>query len=100
MNLFATSGLLIGIACTLLGILTLIKGKRLFHYIWAFLSFSVALWGFGSYKIGTTLNPEEAIFWWRIAYVGVILIPVLLVHFLHKFLDLSGKWFIRIIYIY
>ena len=98
MGLFAISGLLIGIACTPLGILTLVKGRRFYHYIWAFLSFSVALWGFGSFKIASTLNSEDVIFWWRLAYIGVILIPVLLVHFLHRFLDLSGKWFIKTIY--
>jgi len=98
MSLFAISGFLIGILCSILGVITLIKGRRFFHYIWGLFSFSVALWGFGSYKIATAMEPSQAIFWWRIAYVGVILIPVLITHFVHRFLDIKGKWFIRLIY--
>lgn len=91
MNLFALSGLLIGISCAILGAFTLIKGKRQIHYIWAFFSFSVALWGFGSYEIGIAQNPETALFWWRIAYVGVILIPIFFAHFVYVFLGLPQK---------
>lgn len=76
------------------------KGKKFIHYIWACFSFSVGLWGFGSYAIGLARNPESAIFWWRIGYVGVILIPVFFTHFVVKFLELKRKWFIAILYIF
>lgn len=98
MNIFSVSGLLISILCAILGVLALAKGKKSIHYIWAFFSFSVALWGFGSYKIGIAQSPESAIFWWRIGYIGVILIPVFFIHFVHKFLDLTRKWIIKIVY--
>jgi len=99
MNLFAISGLLIGILCAILGILTFIRGKRLLHYIWGLFSFSVALWGFGSYRIAIISDPEQALLWWRIAYIGVILIPIFFTHFVYKFLGFSKKWFIGIVYL-
>ena len=100
MNLFAISGLLIGILCAALGVLTLFKGKKSIHYIWALFSFSVALWGFGSYKIGIANNPESAILWWKIGYIGVILIPVFFTHFVIAFLELKKRWVIISAYVF
>ncbi|MFH1968107.1 MAG: histidine kinase N-terminal 7TM domain-containing protein, partial [bacterium] len=100
MNLFSISGLLIGILSAVLGLVTLFKGKKSIHYIWALFSFSVALWGFGSYKIGVAQNPDAAIFWWRIGYIGVILIPVFFTQFVINFLELKKKWIISLLYIF
>ncbi len=98
MNIFALSGLLIGIPSFILGIFTIVKGRKGLHYIWALFCFSVALWGFGGYKIATTLDPDKAVFWWKIAYIGVIFIPVLFTHFVNKFLDITRRRLIWIIY--
>jgi len=100
MNLFAMSGLLIGIFCAILGVLSFAKAKKTLHYIWGLFSFSVALWGFGSYGIGLANYPESAIWWWKIGYIGVIFIPVFFTHFVYKFLELSKKWLIKLIYFF
>ncbi len=98
MNLFAMSGLLIGALCSALGVLVFIKGRSWVHYTWGFFVFAVALWGFGAYRIATVLDPGKAVLWWRIAYIGVILIPIFFTHFVYKFLALSEKWLLKIIY--
>lgn len=99
MNLFAISGLLISIPCFVLGIFTIFKARIAAHYIWAVFSFCVALWGFGGYMIAISLTENGAIFWWRFAYIGVILIPFLFTHFIHRFLNLPGKLLPFILYL-
>ena len=50
------------------------------------------------YKIGTATNPINSIFWWRVAEVGVIFIPVLLTHFVVSLLKLNRKPLLIIFY--
>ncbi len=99
MNLFSISGLLIGVLCAALGVLTLFRGKKSIHYIWVLFSFSVALWGLGSYRVGIANNSDAALWWWRIGYVGVILIPIFLTHFVIAFLELKKQLTIFSVYI-
>ncbi len=51
------------------------------------------------YKIGTATNPISSIFWWRIAEIGVIFIPVLLTHFVISVLKLKRKLLLIIFYL-
>ncbi|MDD2732292.1 MAG: histidine kinase N-terminal 7TM domain-containing protein, partial [Candidatus Pacebacteria bacterium] len=99
MNAFAISGLFVGIPSVVVGIFTLLKGRNKIHLIWTAFSFSIAIWGFGIYKIATTLDKNNAIFWWRIAEIGVIFIPIFLVHFVISFLELKRKVFLTLFYI-
>ena len=92
MNLFAIAGLFfVAIPALIVGPLVLIKSRKKVHLIWAAFLSSVVWWGFGMYKIGTAIDSEIAFFWWRVAEVGVILIPVFLVHFVIIFLGLKRK---------
>lgn len=104
MNLFSLSGLIIGLPCFVLGIFTLLKSQKRLHYIWAIFSLSVATWGFGSYIIGSITDSNSVAIWWRLAYVGVILIPATLTIFVFEFLRLTQKklfvvltWFIYLV---
>lgn len=99
MNLFALSGLLVGITSLFLGLFVYFKDRKsALNLIWALFAFSVALWGFGSYKIATTKDITDAFTWWRVTHVGIIFIPVLFYHFVHRFLDLKRKFTLTIIY--
>lgn len=100
MNTFAAAGLFfVAIPSIIVGPFILIKGRKKVHLLWsAFLS-AVALWGFGMYKIGTATNIVNSLFWWRIAEIGVIFIPVFLVHFVISFLGLKRKIFLSLFYI-
>ncbi|MEK7072399.1 MAG: ATP-binding protein [Patescibacteria group bacterium] len=103
MNGFAVTGLVfVAMPSIIVGFFILVKGLRTLNnttLIWSAFLFSVALWGFGMYKIGTAIDPINSMYWWRVAELGVILIPVLLVHFVISFLGLKRKLLLFIFYI-
>ena len=87
MNPFTLSGLLVGISSSLMAFFVYLKGrKNTVNRIWALFALSVAIWGFGGYKIGTTADVSMAFFWWRLTHVGIIFIPVLFLHFVYVLL--------------
>ena len=91
MNGFALVGLLfVFVPSFIVGCFVLLKGRNRTSRLWSAFVFAVSLWGFGMYKIGTATNPTSSIFWWRIAEIGVIFIPVLLTHFVVSFLKLGS----------
>ncbi|MDD5070695.1 MAG: hypothetical protein PHV17_08200, partial [Candidatus Omnitrophica bacterium] len=53
-------------------------GKNYTNLIFGNVAISVGLWGIGAFMISITPKyyPDVALFWWQIAYVGVIFIPV------------------------
>jgi signal transduction histidine kinase len=100
MNGFSIAGLFfVAIPSIIIGPFVLLKGRSKVHLTWAAFLTSVALWGFGMFKIGESTNPESAFFWWRIAEIGVILIPVFLVHFVINFLNLKRTVLLSIFYL-
>ncbi len=98
MNLFALSGILISVSSLIEGFIVIIRGNRKEHFIWGLFCFSIMLWGFGGYQIANSASPESAVFWWRVAYAGVIFIPVFLLHFLTVLLG-TKKWAVKFIYL-
>ena len=92
MNLFALSGLLTAVTSSSLAIFVLIYNlKNWLNRIWFLFAVAVAWWGVGVYQIARIQNPEAAFFWWRFAHIGVILIPVFFIHFMHLFLDIRYR---------
>ncbi len=88
MNLFALSGLLIGISCTIMaGLVFFTNRAARINRRWAVFCFSVSLWGFGALLIGLTTDPHLALLWWRLTHLAVILIPVLFYRFVLAFTD-------------
>jgi len=101
MNPFALSGLLIGISSLFFGIFVYPKGREnRANRLWALFCFSVAIWGFGGYKVGLSVDLPAALFWWRITYIGIIFIPVLFYHFVYMFLGLKKKKLLYLIYLF
>lgn len=99
MNMFALSGLVVVISSLLIGFLVLIKNPRNYlARIWFLYTCSVGWWGFGSFKIGLAKDAVSALYWWRVAHVGVIFIPVLLLHFIHVFLNKKNNWIVIVGY--
>src|SRR3989344_8276137 len=98
MNIFALSGILIGVSSTAMAVLMLLIGRERLHYIWMAFCVSVAFWGFGGYLIATTQDPAQADFWWRITHIGVIFIPIIFTHFVYRFLDGKEKVTLWLIY--
>ena len=99
MNAFSITGLFVAIPSIILCVFTLIKRRRKIHIIWGLFALFIGLWGFGIYMISVTTDMIKAIFWWRVAEIGVIFIPVLLIHFVLEFLNLRKKLFLSVFYI-
>jgi len=70
MNLFALSGISVGISCTILSLLVLFFGKSALHRLLFLFNIVVAVWGFGLFFVGTAVNQQEALFAWKFANNG------------------------------
>jgi len=99
MNPFALSGLLTFASSLAFGIFSWVKGKRLLNKIWAIFNLSVAIWGFGAFKFSTTLDKEAVFFWLRVGHIGVVLIPVLFVHFVFELLGIKRRKVLVLTYV-
>ena len=87
MNPFALSCLLAFASSLALGIFSWVKGKKFLNKIWAIFNLAVAIWGLGGFKFSTTLDQGAVFFWLRFGHIGVILIPLLFIHFVFEFLE-------------
>ena len=95
MTPFALSGLLVLITSLSLGIFVLIKTPNIFaNRLWAYFCFAAGLWGLGAYKMASAHDPESALLWFKIGQVGVVTIPVFLLHFSIYFLEQKNKYLI------
>ncbi len=99
MNIFALSGLLIGIVGALEALLMFIQGKEKTHYLWGVFCLSIMIWGVGGYGVAVSSDLEKAILWWKIGYVGVIFIPIFLINFTYEFLEIYREKLIMLLYI-
>ncbi|MBU1998849.1 MAG: GAF domain-containing protein, partial [Candidatus Omnitrophica bacterium] len=63
--------------------------KQRLNAIWAVVCIAVSIWGVGSYKFSTAQTKEVAFFWWQIAHIGTIFVPVFYYHFVHSYLKLN-----------
>lgn len=98
MNSFALSSLLILVSCAIIGIFVYWKGKPDKAAIaCSFFSLSICFWGLGGYKVATTTSREEAIFWWQIAFLGMVC-PAIYVHFIFALLKLNRKHLLYVVY--
>lgn len=92
--IFQITSILISATNFLLAIFIIVKAtKRPFSLACAIMAFAVSIWGLGGSVIA--ILPESnynlAIFWWQVAYTGVISIPVLYTHLIFSFLNLNKR---------
>jgi signal transduction histidine kinase len=66
--------------------------------IWSILTFCVAIYGFGAYMTSLSKDPQSAFFWWQIAYIGIIMIPVLFMHLTYSLLEIKRPRSLKSIY--
>jgi signal transduction histidine kinase len=92
MTPFAWSGLLTLISSTCAAILVLVKTPHIFtNRLWAYFNLAIAIWGLGAFKIASTHDFQTALIWMKIAHVGIILIPVLFLHFANSFFENKNR---------
>ena len=99
MNLFAISGILLGITSSLLALTLLVYGKSRLHRLWALFNISVAVWGFGCYLVGIATDKSMALLAWRFAHVGGLFVAVFFHHMICEFCELKRKKLIVLSYL-
>jgi hypothetical protein len=98
-SIFSLSGLSILLTCSILIFVIFNSGKTKLHKTWMFFNIAVAIWGLGSFFIGNSKSSYEAIFWWRIAHIGIILLPVFMFHVVSILCELDRKKLLIFIYL-
>jgi len=99
LNAFAASGLLISITCAVMAMVMLALARNPLNFTWGIFCIAVLFWGVGAYFIGIASDGFQALMWWRIAYIGVIFIPVIFLHFVLRFLAIRSPIGMSALYI-
>lgn len=87
MSIYSIPPLIVSIFTISVGILVLIRGKKL---IYALTTFSVFIWLLGYAIVYSTQDYEKALFFVKILYIGIIFIPTFSYHFTIIFLNLKN----------
>ncbi len=91
-NAFGIIGIIIGITNLVIGFLVYIYDrKNITKQWWALFAVSVSIWGFGAYIISVSEEARSALFWWRIAHIGIIMIPSSFLIFAYYFFNQQSK---------
>jgi len=97
--LYGISNFLIAITSLAISILVFVHGaQNKTNRIWVMLSMSIATYGFGAYMVSLSRSPDTAFFWWQIAYIGIIMIPIMFYHFVCSFLGIKRPRMLKIMY--
>lgn len=99
LNIFAISGLLIIVTSSVMALSMLIRPSSRTHLIWGVFCITVFAWGLGVYNIAVSRDPTASLFWWKVAYAGVIFIPIIFTHFTHNFIGKKNNLFLIFLYI-
>jgi len=100
MNFFALSGIFSGVAMLSLTIIVLLHDyKSRLNVAYSLFLISASWWGLSIYFIAQATTVGEAFFWWRIAHIGVILIPITFLNFVYVFLKLPSRKAIIVSYL-
>lgn len=97
MNLYGISSILTMITAATLAIFVYFKGyKHRLSRIWSLFAVSATFYGFGAYMVSISRDASEALFWWKIGYIGVLSLPFLFVQLVYEFLGIKRPLFSKI----
>src|SRR3989338_3402355 len=99
MNIFSLSGLILAVITSGLIAILAFWGKLYLHRIWILFNIAVLIWGVCTYLIGKEVVPSQALILWRIAHVGIILIPVFLYHFVSTLCNIQKRKLLFFVYL-
>jgi len=95
--MYGLSNIFIVVSSLSMGLFVHIKGyKHRFVKIWPIFAISVAMYGFGAYMVTLAANASQAIFWWKVSYIGIITIPFVFLHFIYEFLCIKRPYVIKL----
>jgi signal transduction histidine kinase len=79
--------ILVTLSMAFLSLMMALIGKERLHHVWAFFCTIVTVWIGAFYLAVISSEPASAEFWWKISYVGIILIPFSFLHFVFEFIN-------------
>jgi len=98
-TLFSVSTLILTFTSLVLSAILFIFGRSKLHSMWGFYNLSVAFWGICGFFAGTTMDSDLSLFWWRMAHLGVVTIPVFLYHATILFCNSKKRFLMNLIYL-
>ena len=101
MNLFSVFSILTALTSFGLAILLLKRWGEPIKRNFGIFAISIGIWGIGASVVSLIGkdNYNQALFWWQIAYTGIIFIPVFYTNFIFRFLKLKKNTLLFVIYI-
>ena len=101
MHTFALSAVLSFITNLLLGVFVIRKSKgNRANTLWGVFCLFVSAWGLGSFFATISKDKQEALFLFKLAYVGVIFIPSLYYLFILNYLQLKSRLTLILSFLY
>src|SRR3989338_6051208 len=92
MSLYSLPPFTVGLTCFLVGVVVAFKGRpRPANFIYSSVTFSIAIWFLGYAVAYSCQEPSSVLPWVKIAYVGIIFIPITFYHFVVSFLGLKRE---------
>lgn len=98
LTLTAWSSLIGALCMAVLAGIMLVLGNQRMHFIWAAFCIAVFVYASGFYLVASVHTPSEAQFWWKIEYIGTIIIPFIFFHFVLDFTKHLRRWIIILSY--
>lgn len=77
--------LVVAVLTAVVGAVMFLLGSERLHYVWGFFCVAVCVWMGAFFMLTQTSDPAVATFWWRISYIGIILIPFTYFHFVLEY---------------
>ena len=98
--MFIISSVLVVFNSLAIGFFAFANGKnKKTSRIFLLFCLSAVLWGIGGIGFSLTKSKSAAYFWWQMAYVAVIMAPVLYANLVFNLLELNRKKLLIIFYV-
>ncbi len=77
----------VALSMTVLAGAMFILGSTKVHFTWGIFCLVTATWSGTFYVVTLATTPDEALFWWKITYISIILVPFTFFHFVLEFIN-------------
>lgn len=76
-----------------------VLGSERLHYVWGLFCTAVSIWTGSFFFVSQATDPSQAIFWWKMTYIGIILIPFTYFHFVLVLTKKLNAWIVSSLYL-
>lgn len=84
-NIVGLAAIFVTITVGILAGLVFVLGSERVHYIWGIFCISICIWSTALFIVIESNTQDSARFWWKIAYIGIIMMAPLFFHFTSEF---------------